>query len=72
MVREITQTMKLLGYKKYNVDHIIFYQHLLLGEITIVIVYLDDIIVTGKSDIEVIKLETHLKLHFKVRNLGLF
>ena len=63
-------TTKILGYKQCNGDHTLFYQHFPIGGVTILIVYVDDIIIIGNNDLQVIKLEEHLTSHFEVSKLG--
>ena len=65
------ETMKLLGYRQCNRDHTLFSQHFPSGGVTILIVYVDDIIITGNYNNEAGKLESHLTQHFEVENLGL-
>ena len=52
--------MKILGYKQCNGDCTLFYQHFSAGGVTILIVYVDDIIITGNNDLQAVKLEEHL------------
>ena len=40
------------------------------GGVTILIVYVDDIIITGNHSDEAKQLEDHLTQHFEVKNLG--
>ena len=46
-------------YKQPNGDHALFYKHFQTGKITILVVYVDDIIITGKDKEERIKLEKY-------------
>ena len=43
---KFTQMMRILGYKQYNGDHTLFFKHFEPGEVTILIVYVDDLIIT--------------------------
>ena len=62
--------MKLLWYKQCNGDQTLFFQYFPLGGVTILIVKVDDIIITGSDTIEAKKLEDHLTPHFEIKNLG--
>ena len=67
---KFTKTMKMLGYKQCNVDHTLFFKHSQARGVTILIVYVDDIIITGESDKEATKLEEQLTICFEVKKLG--
>ena len=67
---KFTQTMKLLGCRQCNGDHTLFFQNFLPRGVTIILVYVDDIIITGNDINEARKLESHLIQHFEVKNLG--
>ena len=67
---KFTRTMKMLGYRQCNGDHTLFFQHFQTGGVTILIVYVDDIIITGNNEEEAIKLEMQLTAHFEIKNLG--
>ena len=62
--------MKKWGYSQSNGDHSLFYKHSNIEKITILIVYVDDIIITGDDSEERIKLEQELMEEFFVKNLG--
>ena len=59
--------MRILGYKLYNDDHTLFFKHFETGGITILIIYVDDIIITRDNVEEATKLEKHLTTHFEVK-----
>ena len=40
------QTMRILGYKQCNGDHTLFFKHFKIGGIKILVVFVDDIIIT--------------------------
>ena len=42
---KFTRTMKMLGYRQCNGDHTLFFQHFQTGGVSILIVYIDDIII---------------------------
>ena len=49
--------MKKWGYSQSNGDHSFFYRHFKIEKITILVIYVDDIIITGNDFEERIKLE---------------
>ena len=57
-----------MGYRKCNGDHTVLYRH--LGCRTILAVYVDDIIITGDDDIEILRLKKNLSKEFEVKDLG--
>ena len=65
-----TETMKLLGYKQCNGEHTLFFKTQSEGLITILIVYVDDIIITGNNFPEIKLLEKHLANNFRIKQLG--
>ena len=67
---KFTQTIRMLGYKQYSADQILFFQHFKTGGVMILIVYVDDIIIIGNNTEEATKLEKHLTTYFEVRKLG--
>uniref|UniRef100_A0A8R7UCU5 Reverse transcriptase Ty1/copia-type domain-containing protein n=1 Tax=Triticum urartu TaxID=4572 RepID=A0A8R7UCU5_TRIUA len=58
-----------MGYKQCNGDHTVFYRHA-ERRITILAVYVDDIIITGDDDIEILRLKKNLSKEFEVKDLG--
>ncbi|XP_043697456.1 uncharacterized mitochondrial protein AtMg00810-like, partial [Telopea speciosissima] len=57
------------GYKQNNADHTLFVKR--VGQhITILIVYVDDIVITGSDTQEIQKLKTYLGTEFEVKDLG--
>ena len=57
---KFTQMMKILGYKQWNGDHTLFYQHSTSGKVSILIVLVDDIIITGTYKGANAELEKHI------------
>ncbi|KAJ7968090.1 Retrovirus-related Pol polyprotein from transposon TNT 1-94 [Quillaja saponaria] len=57
------------GYQQSNADHTMFVKHC-HGRITILIIYVDDIVVTGDNPAEVSKLKSHLAKEFEIKDLG--
>ena len=64
--------MKTLGYKQYNGDNTLFFQHSTFGGVTILIVYVDDIIIISTDKGATAKLEKHLAQQFEIKKLGPF
>ena len=59
-----------MGYRQSQGDHTLFIKHSSSGGVTILLVYVDDIIVTG-NDIEGINfLRTQLMKEFSIKDLG--
>ena len=65
-----SQTIKTLGYKHCNGEHTLFFKRSLLELITLLIVYVDDIIITRNDLKEIQGLERHLDQNFQVKRLG--
>ena len=65
-----TQTMKTLGYKQYNGEHTLFFKRSSQVLLTLLIEYVDDIIITGNDSTEIQGLEEHLDQSFQVKRLG--
>lgn len=65
-----TNSMKVFGYKQSNSDHTLFLKHTKVG-ITALIVYVDDMIVTGNDPKERKALQAHLSQEFEMKDLGL-
>ena len=68
---KFTKIMKLLEYRQCNGDHTLFFQYSSAQGITILIVYVDDIIITENNTAEAKRLEDHMLKHFEVKSLGL-
>jgi hypothetical protein len=58
-----------MGYRQCNGDHTVFYRHF-KGKITILAVYVDDIIITGDDEGEIARLKKCLSKAFEVKDLG--
>lgn len=64
-----TRAMLKCGYKQSQGDHTLFIRHSTQGKITALIVYVDDIVITG-DDVEVIqKLKQDLAKEFEIKEL---
>ena len=58
------------GYKQSQRDHTLFIKHSISGGVTTLIVYVDDIIVTGNDDKEKNTLKQCLAKEFEIKDLG--
>ena len=65
-----TQTMKTLGYKQCNGEHTLFFKRSSPALLTLLIVYVDDIIITSNDSTEIQGLEEQLDQNFQVKRLG--
>ena len=65
-----SQTMKALNFKQCNGEHTLFFKRSSEVLLTLLIVYVDDIVVTGNDLREIQGLERHLDQHFQVKRLG--
>ncbi|XP_039004039.1 uncharacterized mitochondrial protein AtMg00810-like [Hibiscus syriacus] len=57
-------------YIQGQADHTLFYKHSANGKCCILIVYVDDIILTGDDSIEIERLKEFLSLEFQLKDLG--
>lgn len=64
------KTVKKYGYSQCQADHTLFIKHSTKGKLEILIVYVDDIILTGDYEDELIKLKTLLAKEFETKDLG--
>ena len=62
--------MKDQQYTQAHSDHTMFYKHSLNGKLAILIVYVDDIVMTGDDEAELSKLIRFLAQQFEVKDLG--
>ncbi|XP_073041799.1 uncharacterized protein [Primulina eburnea] len=65
------KAVKRLGYVQSQADHTMFYKHSKEGKTAVLIVYIDDIILTGSDYEELGELKERLAKEFEVKNLGL-
>jgi Reverse transcriptase (RNA-dependent DNA polymerase) len=64
-----SMAMKKLGYQQSNADHTMFIQR--KGEkICILVVYVDDIVLTGNDSVEMKRLKASLAKEFEMKDLG--
>ena len=57
------------GFQQSNSDHTLFLKHR-VGKITALIVYVDDMIITGDDVEEISRLQEQLSTEFEMKNLG--
>jgi hypothetical protein len=63
------QSMVKGGYLQSNADHTLFYKHA-AGKVAILLVYIDDIVITGDDLVEISALKKYLTQEFEVKDLG--
>ena len=64
------KAMKNIGYCQSQGDHTLFIRHSEKGRMIALIVYVDDIVVTGDDWEEMEKLKKKLANEFKIKDLG--
>ena len=64
------RVMKAIGYRQSQEDHTLFFKHLASGGVTILLVYVDDIIVTRNDEKEKQDLKQCLIKKFEIKELG--
>ncbi|RVW86032.1 Retrovirus-related Pol polyprotein from transposon RE1 [Vitis vinifera] len=62
--------MKESGYKQSQGDHTLFIKHSATGGVTALLVYVDDIIVTGNDEREKHEVKQRLATEFEIKELG--
>ena len=65
-----TQAMIKYGFKQSYADHTLFIKHSSHGKIIALIVYVDDIVLTGNDSEEMQRLKTYLAFEFEIKDLG--
>ena len=63
------QAMKGYGYTQSESDHTMFFKRN-RGKISVLIIYVDDMIITGNDHVEIEELENRLSREFEMKNLG--
>ncbi|KAL6332094.1 hypothetical protein AAG906_020775 [Vitis piasezkii] len=53
-----------------TVDHSVFYHHNSSGQCIYLVVYVDDIVITGNNQNDIQKLKQHIFTHFQTKDLG--
>jgi hypothetical protein len=69
-LEKFTRFVKSQGYTQGQGDHTMFIRHSHDGKIAILIVYVDDIILTGDDVLEMNQLKTSLSSTFEIKDLG--
>ena len=64
------KVMKEFGYKQSQGDHTLFIKHFVVGGVTALLVYVDDIIVTGNYEREKHDVKQRLAKEFEIKELG--
>lgn len=64
-----SESLKKVGYVQSQTNHTLFIKHRKEGTTT-VIVYVDDIVITGDDPSEITRLKSYLSSEFEVKNLG--
>ncbi|XP_052189227.1 uncharacterized protein LOC127799330 isoform X3 [Diospyros lotus] len=59
------------GMTRSESDHSVFYKHTSQGRCIYLVVYVDDIVITGDDQDGIIQLKKHLFHHFQTKDLGL-
>jgi len=65
-----TQVMVSVGYRQSQGDHTLFIKHSENGKLTLLLVYVDNMIITGDDEIEKQNLKERLSAQFEIKNLG--
>ncbi|CAL2255456.1 unnamed protein product [Prunus armeniaca] len=63
-----TMAMKNNGFKQCNSDHTLFLKHR-KGKVTTLIIYVDDMIITGNDKLEISQLQDYLATEFEMKDL---
>ena len=58
------------GMLRSTADHSVFYHHNSSGQCIYLVVYVDDIVITGSDQDDIQKLKQHLFTHFQTKDLG--
>ena len=61
--------MRKSGYLQSNGDYTLFYKHFRIEKVTTLVVYVNDIIITGSDHAEKVKLDDELLSEFAMKNL---
>ena len=67
---KFTRSVKRQRYSQAQTDHTMFIKHSRDGKVTIFLVYVDDIILTGDDENEMNQLKTCLVVEFEIKDLG--
>ena len=61
--------MRSVGYRQSNSDHTLFIKHQ-QGKVTPLIIYVDDMVITGNDVVEMDRLQRQLASEFEMKDLG--
>ncbi|PRQ56213.1 putative RNA-directed DNA polymerase [Rosa chinensis] len=64
-----SQFMRKVGYRQNNSDHTLFLKHQ-QGKVTALIIYVDDMVITGNDTVEIDRLQRQLASEFEMKDLG--
>jgi hypothetical protein len=67
---KFTQSMKKQGYIQGHVDHTLFTKFSHNGKVVVLIVYVDDIVLTGDDTVEMARVKEKLAVDFEIKDLG--
>lgn len=67
----LTKAVKCYGYSKYQTNHTLFIKYTPYGKTTILIVYVNDIILTRNDEEEIQSLKNFLATKFEIKDLGI-
>ncbi|RDX86688.1 Copia protein, partial [Mucuna pruriens] len=67
---KFSQVVQNFGMTRSEVDHSVFYCHSSSGKCVYLVVYVDDIVITGNDDIKISQLKKYLFNHFQTKDLG--
>ncbi|RVW87594.1 Retrovirus-related Pol polyprotein from transposon RE1 [Vitis vinifera] len=70
MVYRFSSVVQEFGMLRSTADHSVFYHHNSLGQCIYLVVYVDDIVITGSDQDGIQKLKQHLFTHFQTKDLG--
>ena len=59
-----------VGYHQIQADHTLFIKYSTQGKITALIVYVDDIVLTGNDMTEIMNLKRYLAKEFEIKDFG--
>ncbi|MCO5559659.1 hypothetical protein L7F22_013260 [Adiantum nelumboides] len=66
---KITRFLKKIGFKQSTADHSLFLKHV-DGEIVVIVIYVDDLILTGSHDEQILDVKNSLLREFNMKDLG--
>ena len=67
---KFSSVVQAFGMKRSEADHSVFYCHTSPGRCVYLVVYVDDIVITGNDPKKISQLKEHLFSHFQTKDLG--